>query len=273
VRRIIIGLVACVSSSAAVLAVACGGGGSSHASGPDGGGTGDDGGVVGEATLGNTCGDAPWVNVNLQVQGISLSGDLPLPGVAMTSPLCPGIVQVSDEAGVIQGQISKDVPFYGSLQKNVYLPELTPEESFASDQSVSFEMLPALFAGLLHPPFVTGTSNAILVSARVPGDAGADAGIDAGQCSQLDGIAFSVAGHSEAQVTYYTNDTLPSWIDGGTATSPRGLASISGLAPGQFVTVTGAKPGCHVALSNATLTGRVRVEQGFLSLMPAYISP
>jgi hypothetical protein len=193
-----------------------------------------------------------------------------LPGVALTSPVCPGLVQYSDEAGIIQGQISKNVPFYGTLQKYAYLSEITPEESFDSDQSVSFEMLPVLFGALLRPVFVS-TSTAILVSARSLENA--DAGVDGGPCSQLDGIVFSVPTHPEAQVTYYASGTVPTAIDGGTATSSGGLASISGLAPAQFVTVTASKPGCHVALANATLTGRVRLEQGFLSLMPAYVSP
>jgi len=82
-----------------------------------------------------------------------------------------------------------------------------------------------------------------------------------------------VTGYPQAQVTYYSAGAIPMPIAGGTATSTRGLASISGLSPGQFVTVTGAKPGCHVTLQNATLTGRVRVEQGFLSLTLAYVSP
>jgi hypothetical protein len=272
VRRIILGLVAVAYASAAALAVACGGGKASNPAAPDGGG--DDGGPVEEASVSDACGAGPWVSVSLQVLGISLTNPdgLPLQGVTLTSPLCPGLVRYSDDAGVIQGQISKDVPFYGALQKSAYLPELTPEESFGGDQSPSFDMLPLLFGGILHPPFNSG-STAILVSATLTGDAGADAGTDGGACAQLDGIVFSVPNQPGAQVTYYSNDSVPLAIDGGTATSSRGLASISGLAPGQFVTVTGSKPGCHVALMNATLTGRVRVEQGFLSLMPAYVSP
>jgi hypothetical protein len=262
-----------------MLAVACGNGSTGAIAG--GGDTGDDG-VIQEAGALSTCGDPPWVTASLQVLGISIANPAgsPVPGVAMTSPLCPDVVQYSDPAGVIQGRISKDVPFYASLQKNAYLPELTPEEFFAIDQTVSFEMLPITFSGLLQPPFVTGSSNAILIAARATGsdagagaDAGADAGPDGGSCSQLDGIVFSVTGYPQAQVTYYSAGAVPMPIAGGTATSSSGFASISGLAPAQFVTVIGVKPGCHVTLQNATLTGRVRVEQGFVSLVPAYVSP
>jgi hypothetical protein len=211
------------------------------------------------------CGTAPWVNVELNVLGITLGDAEPLTGVALTSPLCPGVVHYSDEAGRIVGQVSQDVPFYASLALKAYMPELTPEEVFDAGESVTFDMLPELFNAILHPP-LTSTSSAILVLAIATGD-------DAGACSQVDGVAFAVEGHPEAQVTYYTSDSFPSAIDGGTATSSRGLATISGLAPAQYVTVTGSKAGCHVALDRGSLTGRARVEAGFLSLMPAYVSP
>jgi hypothetical protein len=206
------------------------------------------------------------VNVELNVLGISLGDAEPLSGVALTSPLCPGVVHYSDNAGRIVGQVSQNVPFYASLALKAYMPELTPEEVFDADQSgITFDMLPELFNAILHPPLAP-TSTAVLVLAIATGN-------DAGACSQVDGVAFAVEGHPEAQVTYYSADAFPSAIDGGTGTSSRGLATISGLAPAQFVTVTGTKAGCHVALAYGSLTGRARVEAGFLSLMPAYVSP
>jgi hypothetical protein len=211
------------------------------------------------------CGTAPWVNVELNILGITLGDAEPLTGVALTSPLCPRVVHYSDQAGRLVGQVSRNVPFYASLALKAYMPELTPEEIFDAGESVTFDMLPELFNAILHPP-LTSTSSAVLVLAIATDD-------DAGPCSLLDGVAFAVEGHPEAQVTYYSPDSFPSAIDGGTATSSRGLATISGLAPAQFVTVTGTKAGCHVALARGSLTGRARVEAGFLSLMPAYVAP
>jgi hypothetical protein len=274
-RRIwLLGFALSSAASAGVLAVvACGGGGTHAAAQPDTGTGGDDtgmpvddAGATKEAGAGDKCGQGPWVSAELQLMALSLGDAAPLPGVAFTSPLCPQLVWYSDDAGRIAGDISRNVPFYGTLQKVGYLPELAPEESFDADQKgITFDMLPTLFGAILVPPF-SASSTTILISAR-----STDA--DAGSCSQPDGIAFAVTGHPEAQVSYYTTDALPVAIDGGTATSTRGLATIAGLAPSQLVTLTGTKPGCHVTLADASLTGRVRVEAGFLSLTLAYVSP
>jgi hypothetical protein len=257
------------SASAGVLAVvACGGGGARAGAQPDTGtdAGGDDAGPTIEAGPGSRCGQGPWVSAGLQLVALSIVDAEPLPGVAFTSPLCPQLVWYSDDAGRIAGQISRDVPFYGTLEKIGYLPELAPEESFDADQSgISFDMLPTLFGALFVPPFSKSTTT-VAIAAR-------STGADSGACSLLDGVAFAVTGHPEAQVTYYSTDAVPLAIDGGTATSTRGLATIAGLAPSQLVTLTGTKPGCHVTLAGESLTGRVRVEAGFLSLTLAFVSP
>jgi hypothetical protein len=270
----VVSLALCAAASAAMFAVACSAGGGPSQDRSDSGAAGGDtgtgpqeaGAADGTTTSEAACGPAPWVNVELNVLGITLGDAEPLTGVALTSPLCPGVVHTSDDAGRVVGQVAQNAPFYASLELNAYLKELTPEEVFDADQGgITFDMLPVLFNAVLRPS-LTSTSTAVLVLAIATGD-------DAGACSQLDGVAFAVDGHPEAQVTYYSPDSFPSAIDGGTATSSRGLATISGLAPGQFVTVTGTKAGCSVALARGSLTGRARVEAGYLSLMPAYVSP
>jgi hypothetical protein len=273
---LLVSLASCAAAAAtAIFAGACNaGGGASAQDGPDTGaaerdtGSGPDDASAADGTTtpaDGACGTAPWVNVELNLLGITLGDAEPLTGVALTSPLCPGVVHYSDESGQLVGQVERNVPFYASLALKAYMPELTPEEIFDASESVTFDMLPELFNAILRPP-LTSTSSAVLVLAIATDD-------DAGPCSQLDGVAFAVEGHPEAQVTYYSPDSFPSAVDGGTATSSRGLATISGLAPAQFVTVTGTKAGCHVALARGSLTGRARVEAGFLSLMPAYVSP
>jgi hypothetical protein len=273
-RTYVFGFALLSAASAGVLAVvACGGSGTAAGARPDtgtgGGDTGmevDAGATIEGGDAGDRCGNGPWVSAQLQLIALSLGDAAPISGVAFTSPLCPQLVWYSDDAGRLGGEISRDVPFYGTLERVGYLPELAPEESFDADQSgITFDMLPTLFGAFLVPPFST-TSTTILISVR-----STDA--DAGSCSQPDGVVLAVTGHPEAQITYYTTDTVPVPIDGGTATSARGLATISGLAPSQLVTLTGAKPGCHVTLASGSLTGRVRVEAGFLSLTLADVSP
>jgi hypothetical protein len=267
-RMFLFGLALFSSASAGVLAVvACGGGGARAGAQPDtrtdvGG---DDAGPTIEAGPADRCGQGPWVSAGLQLVGLSIVDAEPLPGVAFTSPLCPQLVWTSDDAGRIAGQISRNVPFYGTLEKIGYLPELAPEESFDADQSgISFDMLPTLFGALFVPPF-SKSATTVAVAVRSTADSGA--------CSQPDGVVLAVTGHPEAQVTYYSSDAVPMAIDGGTATSTRGLATIAGLAASQLVTLTGTKPGCHVTLAGESLTGRVRVEAGFLSLTLAFVSP
>jgi hypothetical protein len=236
------------AASAAMLVGACSAGGGTStpdrtdasATDADAGAPAEEAGTAdGTITDGGACGLAPWVNVELNVVGLTLGDAQPLTGVALSSPLCPGVVHYSDNAGRVVGQVSQNVPFYASLELNAYLRELTPEEVFDADQSgITFDMLPSLFNAILQPP-LTSSSTAILVLAMATAD-------DAGPCSQVDGVGFGVEGHPEAQVTFYSPDAFPVAIDGGSATSSRGLATISGLAPAQFVTVTGTKAGCHV---------------------------
>jgi hypothetical protein len=265
-------LFAVVLAPAFGVFAACSSGGSAAPS-PDGGDdatadgapSGDD--AADELVVSSTCGPPPWVSLGLVVaaQSIDNPDGAPLPGAAFTSPLCPGIVQYSDDAGLIQGQVSQNVPFYGRLQAAGYLSELAPEEVFdASATGIAFTMLPSLFGALI--PGYSAQSTAILVLAS------ADAA-DAGACSTLDGISFAVSGHPEAQVSYYSNTSVPQPVSGATATTARGLAAITGLAAGQFVTLTGTKAGCVVSLQSGTVTGRVPLETGFVSLMPAHLTP
>jgi hypothetical protein len=227
-----------------------------------------DAGTVEGLRAADMCGDAPWVTLGILVVQLNignLDAATPLPGATFTSPLCPGLVKTSDEAGVIEGLVSKDVPFYGRLQAPGYISELTPEEIFDVDSTGNeVEMLSSLLEGVLFPG-LDGGSTVIVIGAQKLDD-------DAGACSSLDGITFSVQGHPEATVYYLSADPIPQLTDAG-VTSSRGLAAITGLAGGQLVTLDAGKPGCHVLFVHGPLTGRVPLENGFASLMPAYLSP
>lgn len=236
----------------------------------DGEATGDasDAGTIEELQVADVCGDGPWVTIGIVVTQLDLAnldGSTPLPGASFTSPLCPGLVKTSDEAGVIEGLISKDVPFYGRLQAQGYVSELAPEEIFDADSTGNkVEMLSSFLEGVLFPG-IDGGSTVIVIAAQKLQD-------DAGACSALDGISFSVPGHPEANVFYLSSDPIPKLTDA-SATSSRGLAAITGLAGGQLVTLDAGKSGCHVIFVHGPLTGRVPLENGFASLMPAYLSP
>jgi hypothetical protein len=278
VRRLLLAIAASTAPAAILAVGACVAGGKvSVPLQPDADATaaGRDGGIdaepdaVEELTVGDVCGPAPWVTLGIVVVGLTLDDPdgSPLPGAQFTSPLCPSLVQISDEGGNIQGQVSRDTPFYGRLQATSYISELAPEEIFDADSTGhKIEMIPTLVAGILLPTFDASSETAIVLAGQKIVD-------DAGACSALDGITFTVPGHPEAVITYFSSDTIPVPIPDGGATSTRGLAAITGLASGQLVTLAATKPGCSILFKYQTQTGRVPLETGFVSLMPAYVSP
>jgi hypothetical protein len=213
------------------------------------------------------CGPGPWVTLGLEVDRFDLStdGGSPLPGAVFAASICPGLAVTSDDAGHIVGRISKGVPFTAALTASGYISELTPEQAFDADSTGNrIEMLPSLFQALL--PGFTSQSTAILLQLDPPL-------ADAGPCSTVDGVSFSVPGHAEATVTYFSAGALPAPVAGATATTASGLAAITGLASGLTVSPLGAKAGCTIQLQHDSLTGRVALKNGFASLVSAVISP
>jgi hypothetical protein len=271
VKRIALLFVA--AGASAGVAFACGSSSSpgTTAPTPDASTGGDDAGSSADApsdvVVASTCGPAPWITLGVSLSGITLA-DLdgsPAPGIEFTSALCPSYASYSDDAGSIEGQISANTPFYGRLQGMGFLSELTPEEIFdASSSGNSLDMYTALLGDLL--PGYSAQTAIVLLSVDVLTQ-------DAGACSSPDGVTITVSGHPEAVVTYYTTDALPTPLDGGTATTTHGLASIAGLAGGQIVTLAATKPGCTVFFARPPLTGRTPLETGYASLMPIYLSP
>ena len=158
------------------------------------------------------------------------------------------------------------MPFYARLQAQGYIPELAPEEIFDADSTGhDIQMLPQLFEGSSCRASIPAQTAIVIAVEKIADDAGA--------CSAFDGITLTCPGHPEAQVTYFSTETIPTAVPDAGATTTRGLAAITGLAAGQLVTLMATKPGCHVLFKYGTLTGRVPLENGFVSLMPAYVSP
>jgi hypothetical protein len=214
------------------------------------------------------CGAAPWVNVGLVIDRFDLAATdagTPLPGAVFTASLCPGITRTSDDAGQIIGQISEGVPFTAGITAGNYISELLPEQAFDADSLGNrIEMLPVLFGALL--PGFGPSSTAIIVQLDPPA-------ADAGPCATVDGVSYSVPGHPEATISYFSSGSLPSIASGATATTSAGLAAITGLASGLIVSPAGTKSGCTVSLQHGSLTGRVAVQNGYASLATAAISP
>jgi hypothetical protein len=217
----------------------------------------------------DACGQPPWITLGIQVLGLSLMNPdgSPVPGVQFTSPLCPGFEPRSNDAGIIRGLVSRDVPFYGQLTAAGYLSELAPEQIFDADNTgTSVEMFPTVVESLLLPGFDASASSLIVVAVRRTAS-------NAGTCSPLDGVTLGVVDHPEAHVTYFSASSIPAAVPGATATTTSGLAAITGIAGADFVMLTATKPGCTIDTKHATLTGRVPLENGYVSIMPVYLVP
>ena len=85
-----------------------------------------------------------------------------------------------------------------------------------------------------------------------------------GPCSKADGVTISVKGQPDAKVVYTIGE--PPKSTGGTSTSTRGSAYISGLKPGILAAgdVTATKAGC--TLTAPIGAGRAKIVAGELTL-------
>ena len=95
--------------------------------------------------------------------------------------------------------------------------------------------------------------------------------LDAGACASRDGMVFSLLGHPEAVVHYWTNDSPPV-LSVTTSTTIGGSATISGVAAPTLVTLVATKAGCHVDALPGT-TGRLPLEVGAVTYAQPHLRP
>ncbi|MGH7328582.1 MAG: hypothetical protein ACREJX_09560, partial [Polyangiaceae bacterium] len=93
-----------------------------------------------------------------------------------------------------------------------------------------------------------------------------------GNCNDPSGISLTVQDHPEAVVTYYSPDSIPAPVAAAPATTAGGKASIVGVdASASPVTIVGTKSGCTVSFVKDTSTGRIPLENGYISIAGAYL--
>jgi hypothetical protein len=227
------------------------------------------GGDTGSAPTGPVqCGAPPFVNLGIVVQAAGTAdAGVRIGGAVLTSPLCPDASFTSDDDGGIVGLVSQNVPFYGRFNAPGYAPTLSPQEEFATDSPpVTIALPPSLLTVIV--PNYDKTKPLILIDARLDTGTNHDGGAN---CNDVSGVSFSVDGHPEAQITYYTGGAVPSAISGGTATD-NGLASIGGLdVSSSPVTITAAKTGCTISFQKNGSTGKIPLEDAYISIAGAYL--
>jgi hypothetical protein len=236
------------------------------AAAPDGGG--DDAGAVepdatSDASNDAACGAPPYVNVGLVVRSAAASGanGAPVEGAKLTASICPGVQRVSAADGTVSAQISRGVPFYPRFEAENYAPTVIGEMHFDVDKTgIVVPLPPQLFVALV--PDFGPDKTAIVLGVMKDGGSGA--------CDQLDGVALQVLNHPEAKVLYFSDDAIPQPTTG-TVTTAAGRATITGLAPDQFVSVQATKAGCAVVFDKDPYTGRAPLAAGTLTLVAAYL--
>ena len=219
------------------------------------------------------CGPPPYITLGLVIQAASTTKNPPrVGGATLTSPLCPDASFTSDDDGGIIGLVTKDVPFYGRFNAPGYAPTLSPQEQFTVDTPGLAIALPPSLLTIIVPNYDT-TKPLIFIDVRL--DTGTTHPDGGPNCNDVSGVSFSVDGHPEAQITYYSADAVPQPVSGAMATSG-GAASITGIdVASSPVTITGTKPGCTVAFSGgavaAAATGKIPLEDAYVSIAAAYL--
>jgi hypothetical protein len=201
------------------------------------------------------CGPEPHVLAKIHV---TTTSGAPLGGVAFSSPFCPGISQLSDDQGDIDGYVTKDAPFYARFDADNYAPVLSSEQRFKGDSRIVFPMLPRFITGVL--PGYDATRGAILISLNRDPKAPKP-------CAELDAVRLSVKNLPTARVVYFAEGPVPTPIEGGTSTSKAGFAAIVDLDVGEPVTIVGKKKGCVVSFTSNGATGRAPLERDRITLM------
>ena len=256
--------------SLAIATWACSSSSSNGATnGNDDAGAGDDGGGSDGATSPATCGPPPYINLGVIVQAASNDKNpARVPGAVLTSPLCPDASFVADDQGTIQGLVTQNVPFYGRFNANAFAATLSPEQEFDADvPDLAISLPPSLLTAIV--PGYDAAKPTIFVEVIQDGGHDHDGGSN---CNDPAGITLSVQDHPEAQITYYSADTIPAPVNGATATTAGGKASIVGLAASASpVTLVGTKTGCTVSFVKDTSTGRIPLENGYISIAGAYL--
>jgi hypothetical protein len=201
------------------------------------------------------CGPEPHILAKIHVTTTSGAA---LAGVAFSSPFCPGVSQLSDQNGDIDGYVTKDVPFYARFDAESYAAVLSSEQRFKGDSRIVFPMLPRFITGIL--PGYDATRGAVLISLNRDAKAPKP-------CAELDGVKLTVKDVPSARVVYFAEGLVPTPIEGATATSKAGFAAIVDLDLGDPVTVLGKKKGCVISFTSNGATGRAPLEGGRITLM------
>lgn len=220
------------------------------------------------------CGGEPRVHATGRITSFSAM-DTGVVGAHLTADLCPGVDIVTDATGHFEADFAQGMAFNGKITATGFLPERAGEQNLSADIVADAEMFPMVLSALL-PHWGADRPTVLAIAVRGDQPPLPDGGVG-GACDGVDGVTFSVTGHPEAVVTYYSGTTAPTPDASLTATGPNGVAEISGLAataPGAPITLTASKAGCStLSFVSYPFTGRFVLENGVLTGALAFMVP
>lgn len=211
-----------------------------------------------------SCGPAPWVLLagHTTTRETTGAAGTPIADVNVSLSACPGVTAKSDTTGLWQAWVSLNMPSGRRFEKDGFFVTLSSEQAWPQDYDKVDLAIREKTTWTSLMPGVDATHGYVLVGINAP---------KTGDCIGADGVTIAVKDHPDAKVRYVDGEP-PKEVAGGTATTKRGLAYISGLKPGDLLKgqITGAREGCTYSLDGSLDTGNAKLEAGALTIVSLY---
>ena len=208
------------------------------------------------------CGPAPWILLGGTLTDRMLDGSkgAALKDAKVTFDACAGVSTTTGADGHWDAWVSTGMPTFRTFELTGYLTGIGNELAFPFSYSTLDSTLGKSDTWKTKLPGWDDTKGYAIVNVVAVGALPAT-------CKDLSGITIDVKG---AKVVYVDGD--PPAATGGAVTTKKGLAYVSGLAPGVLdgATFTGAKAGCAYAAKRDIDSGRVKVVAGAISSVTLY---
>lgn len=204
-----------------------------------------------------TCGPGPYVEYDVQPYGVliaDLAKKQPLTNIRVSLSACPEVKGVTDEEGYAILKLTIGQPGSIRLEADGWIGTRTFDVTPQKWSETPFLSLIAPEAKPQLPGYAEGKGIILVDVSSAAGSL---------TCTSPDAVKVTVEGHPEAVITYHQASTPYGPMTGATETTPSGIASISGIAPGTKVTIKGEKAGCDVVINAAP--GTVTVDPGIVS--------
>jgi len=186
--------------------------------------------------------------------------------VVTFTELCPEKSFTSGADGTLTVDFTKGKPTRFKVEDPSDVPTFFGEFQADADFVGTALIVPKLFQGVIAPDWKQDSQALVAFGVTFPQgvfDGGVPDGGPTDPCERGEGVTFSVDGHPEAKVTYFTADAVPKPDPNGTATSTNPVAITLDLADGTAFTASATKAGCKLTAKQGVFTGNFKAEKGY----------